>query len=90
MLPLPGRYVTLECETYHAAPSSGHRGGIRVRPVPGQEFSPDLNVECSKGFREAYPVGTKFLLRVKVTDREGGRPFLYSHHSWQPKLVSVS
>ncbi len=30
-----------------------------------------------------YPVGTRFKVKVKLTDREGGGEFLYSHHSWK-------
>jgi hypothetical protein len=85
----PGPYFDVVVETYLAPPTSGHRGGIRVRPIAGQQFPRTMNVECSKAVREAHPVGSRFRLRVKLTDREGGGEFLWSHHSWPFVLVSA-
>ena len=60
---------------------------IRARPVEGQGFSTDLRVECSKGMREHHPIGTKFLVQCKITDREGA-PFLYRHYRWDYKVLT--
>ena len=60
---------------------------IRARPVPGQGFSPGLNVECSSTMRESYPVGTLMIIKVKITDREG-TPYLYTRYSWDYKVVT--
>lgn len=37
--------------------------------------------------RKAYPIGTKFRIYAKETDREGGKPFLYSHFDWPFEVV---
>lgn len=61
---------------------------MHVRPIPGQVFAPTLFVECSKRLMDPkrYPVGTKFKLQAKLTDREGGTPFLYAYHG-NPDVV---
>jgi hypothetical protein len=58
------------------------RGVVRIRPMPGQAYSPYLSVACSSRLRDTslYPVGTCFLLSAKLTDRQGGTPFLYAWH----------
>jgi len=37
--------------------------------------------ECPKAMR-SYPIGTTFQIKAKITDREGGTPFIYTHYSW--------
>ena len=37
--------------------------------------------------RKLYPVGTKFRIHAKETNREGGKPFLYSHFDWPFEVV---
>ncbi|MEC5159309.1 hypothetical protein ACFDR9_000809 [Janthinobacterium sp. CG_23.3] len=55
---------------------------VRIRPVPGQAFSPALTVQCARRLSDTslYPLGTTFLLAAKLTDRLGGTPFLYAYH----------
>jgi len=57
-------------------------GKPRIRPVSGQAFATDMQVQCSRRLldTERYPVGTRFLLSVRITDRQGGAPFLYAWH----------
>lgn len=57
-------------------------GKVEIRPLPGQAFSPALPVQCSRRLRDVqqYPVGSKFLLFAKLTDRLGGPQFLYAWH----------
>ncbi|WP_137173412.1 hypothetical protein [Massilia sp. HP4] len=57
-------------------------GKPRIRPVSGQAFATDMRVQCSRSLldTERYPVGTRFLLSVRITDRQGGAPFLYAWH----------
>ena len=61
---------------------------VQIRPVPGQAFSPALSVQCSRRLSDVglYPLGTKFLLFAKLTDRLGGTPFLYAYHG-DPDVV---
>ena len=55
-------------------------GTVKIRPIPGQAYSPALAVQCSRRLVDSYPLGTKFLLSAKLTDRLGGTPFLYAYH----------
>ena len=80
-------YHQIVVETFYG-PSRGDKGDIRVRPVKGQFYSPSLVVECSKSFRDQHPVGTKFLMSVKLCTNQEGTEFLYSHHSWPVSVVT--
>jgi len=44
-------------------------------------------VECSKKMRMAHPIGTYFEIQAKVTDREGGNPFVYTSAQWEYRVV---
>lgn len=79
-------YEQVVVETYHG-PSRGHHGSIRARPLAGQGYPTSMKVECSKAMRESHPVGTKFRIYAKETDREGGTPFLYSGPKWPYEIV---
>lgn len=61
---------------------------IRACPLPGQGVSPAMRVECSARMREGHPVGTKFKILAKVTNRLGGKDFLYCHYSWDYEVVT--
>jgi hypothetical protein len=63
-------------------------GAVRIRPMPGQAYSPALSVHCSRRLADTgiHPVGTRFLLFAKLTDRLGGTPFLYACHG-DPDVV---
>ena len=82
-------YRQVVIETYRNAgePTSAR---IRARPIPGQGLSTDMKVECSREMREKYPVGTKILIDAKITDREGGTPFLYAHYAATYEVISDS
>lgn len=81
-----GYYRRVAIETYpnygEPSPSS-----IRARPLPGQGFSTEMKVECSKRMRFAHPVGTVFIVQAQVTDREDGTPFLYTSWQWKYEVV---
>jgi hypothetical protein len=55
-------------------------GSVRVRPMVGQAYHPLLRVQCARAFVTDYPVGTRFLVQAKLTDRLGGTPYLYVYH----------
>lgn len=81
-------YITVTIETYeNRGEPAAER--IRARPVAGQGLPTTMKVECSARMRNAYPVGTGFRIQAKVTDREGGTKFLYTHYSW-PYVVEPS
>lgn len=68
------RHVAVESRDIH--------GKVEIRPVPGQAFSPELAVQCSRRLADLqrYPLGSRFLLFAKLTDRLGGAPYLYAWH----------
>jgi len=57
-------------------------GQPHIRPVSGQAFSSAMRVHCSRQLLDLarYPLGTRFLLSAKITDRLGGEPYLYAWH----------
>lgn len=75
-------YRWIEVESFIPADTSGRHGLVHIRPVEGQGLSTDLFVECSKELSRNYAVGTRFRIRAKLTDKEGGREFLYSYFGW--------
>jgi hypothetical protein len=80
-------YQWIIVESYTPASTAGLHGPVHVRPVAGQGYSTALQVECSKSLVEDFPVGTRFRLRVKLTDREGGGEYLYSYWGWKFEIV---
>jgi hypothetical protein len=76
-------YEWIVVESYETADTSGLHGPVHIRPVAGQGYATTLHVECSKSLSENYPVGTRFRLRVKLTDRGGGGEYLYSSWQWR-------
>lgn len=81
-------YRMIIVESYRATRTGGLQGDVHVRPVAGQGLPTDLHVECSRSLRRNYPVGTKFRIKAKLTDREGGGEYLYSHHGWKYDVVA--
>jgi hypothetical protein len=77
----PYRWIVVE--SYYPDNTSGLHGPIHIRPVEGQGYSTSLHVECSKSLSYSYPVGTRFRIRAKLTDREGSGDFLYSYFGWR-------
>jgi hypothetical protein len=64
---------------------------VQIRPIAGQAFSTTLSVQCARRLRDPgrYPVGTRFLLTAKLTDRQGGTPFLYAYHGDADVVLSA-
>ena len=81
-------YLEVVVESYRAPATAGLHGSIHVRPIPGQVFSPSLRVQCSKNLSRDYPVGTKFRIRVKLTDKEARGEFLYSSYRWPVEVLA--
>lgn len=82
-----GTYQYIIAESYIPAERSGLHGLVHIRPTANQAFSQDIHIECSKRLMTEYPVGTKFRIRVKLTNREGGKPFLYSYFGWPVEVL---
>ncbi|TKW60772.1 MAG: hypothetical protein DI628_07725 [Blastochloris viridis] len=72
-------YSTVIVESYKPQNTSGLHGEVHIRPVAGQDLPTTLHVSCSRELKSAsYPVGTKFRIQAKLTDREEGGEYLYS------------
>lgn len=81
-------YRTIAIETYSGRSTTSSEG-VRARPLAGQKLDTSMNVECSSKMRKGYPVGTKFLIQAKITCKEGGTPFLYSHYNQPYKVITA-
>lgn len=82
------QYQYVLVESYRPSSTSGLHGDVHIRPSAGQGFPTSLHVECSKDLVRNYPVGTKFKIRAKLTDRLGSGDFLYSYFGWKYEVVS--
>ncbi|WP_447885238.1 hypothetical protein [Serratia fonticola] len=82
-------YRWLKVESYIVNSTSGKRGKIHIRPLPGQWADTHLAVECSKKLSDTknYPVGSQFEIWAKLTDREEGGEYIYSSFRWEFKLI---
>lgn len=81
-------YRMVVVESFEPSVTSGLHGGRHIRPVKGQPGLPDtLHVECSKELSKNYKVGTKFKIKAKLTDREGGGEYLYSYFGWKYEVL---
>ncbi len=80
-------YEMVLVESFIPNDPSGKHGKVHIRPVAGGKYSPELAVECSKKLSRDYPIGTKFMLQAKLTDREGGGEYLYSSYRRKFEVV---
>lgn len=79
----PLEYSEIIVESYHPKSRPGLRGEVHIRPLPNQyPFDTELHVACSKKLSNDYPIGTKFKIRAKLTQREDGGFYIYSNPSW--------
>jgi hypothetical protein len=81
-------YRSVIVESYRPASTSGLHGEVHIRPVEGQGYPTNLHVRCPKALSCNYPVGTRFRITAKLTDRKGGGEFLHSHHNWPYEVLS--
>ena len=65
-------------------------GRLRIRPMAGQAYATSMRVQCARALADpaVYPAGTRFLIRAKLTDRNGGAPFLYAWHGDPVRVLS--
>jgi len=78
-------YDYIIVESFITKDTTGRHGLIHIRPIPGQEpFMTNMFVECSKELtnEHVYSIGTKFRIKAKITNKEGGTPYIYSHYTW--------
>lgn len=82
-----GSYKRYLIETFWSVSEQSEKK-IRARPVTGQDLPTNMRVECSSSMRRSHPPGTKFIIQAKITNREGGAPFLYTSFKWPYKVVT--
>jgi len=84
-----GKYQLVIVESYEPPSTAGLHGPVHIRPVAGQGFPTDLHVECSKELSDLrkHKLGTRFRIKAKLTDREGGGEFLYSYFGWPVEVI---
>lgn len=77
-------YVYIVAESYRDEAS----GRIHIRPAPNQRFAQSLRI---KGCRDCsqYPIGTRFRLKVKLTDVEGRDDYLYTSWQWPFEILRL-
>lgn len=75
-------YLEVVLESFLREHKSGHRDAIGIRPARGQLYPQSMEVECSRHMinPERYPLGSLFLARVCVKQKQNDRPHLYSYH----------
>ena len=84
-----GDYQYIIVESFCPVDTAGRHGLVHIRPLPNQEpFNQDMFVACSRSLSSDYPVGTQFKIKAKLTDRDGGTPYIYSHYSWEFKVAN--
>lgn len=81
-------YQMVEVESYRPPSTSGLHGDVHIRPCPGQGYPVTMHVGCAKKLSRDYPVGTRFRIKAKLTDREGGGEYLYSYPGWKYEVLS--
>jgi hypothetical protein len=81
-------YIRVVVETYYES-GSGLHGDIHVRPIAGEQPPRSLRVRFPKALRHAHPVGTRFLVYAKLTDKEGGNDFVHTNHAWDVEVLGL-
>jgi len=83
-------YHYIVVESFEPDSTSGLHGPVHIRAAAGQMFDQSLHVRCPKIMSDTsrYPLGTRFRLRVKLTDKEGSRDFLSAPHAWGYEVLS--
>ncbi len=98
---LDQNYYQLWFHSFKPANTSGHRDPIQLKLVEGQKLPPEIDdecrarsinpfellTECSKKLFYDFPLGTRFLLKAKLTDREEKGMFFYTSYRWKPFMV---
>ena len=83
-------YRKVIVESYSPDSTSGLHGEVHIKPLKNQGYSQNIHVQCSKKLSDTkqYPIGTKFRIKAKLTDRLGGGEFLYSSYQWPFEVLN--
>jgi len=78
-------HVVVETFLNKGEPSTAKR---RVRALEGQGIAPNIRVQCSRGMREEFRLGQRFLLEVNWLNRETSDAFLSANYRDKPQPLS--
>lgn len=78
-------FIVVETFLNPGEPSSSK---IRVRAVAGQGIAADVRVQCSKGMREEFRLGQRFLLEVNWCKPDAAKDFLTANFRDKPHPLS--
>ena len=95
---LDQNYYKLWFESFYLNNKSGHRSEVQLKLIPAQDLPSEITnecysrsvdpynllTECNKKLFTDYSIGTKFLLKAKLTDRDGEGLFFYNYYGWRP------
>jgi hypothetical protein len=81
-------YFMIVVETYLES-GPGLHGDLHVRPIEGQALPHDLRVRFPKALRRAHPLGTRFLVFAKLSDKQGGNDFVHTNHAWDVEVLGM-
>jgi len=83
-------YIYIVVESYKPKLTSGLHGDVHIRPIKGQIFPQSLHVRCSKKMSDTklHALGTKFRIKVVLTNREGMGEFLHSDYRWPYEVIN--
>ena len=79
-------------ETYRHVVVESYRhksGGIHIRTIARQPYPQRLRVLGSPALGRDYPLGTRFRIKVKLTDREGRNDYLYTSWQWTFEVLQL-
>lgn len=80
-------YRTVVVESFRAS-LPGHTYTVHIRPLADEGYPAGMLVECPRAMIRDYPVGTRFRIKAKLTDREGGGAYLYTSYRWTFDVLS--
>lgn len=81
-------YTYIIVESYVETATSGLHGNVHIRPIEGQGYPTTLRVQCSNKLKTDFKIGTRFRIKVRTSDRDGGGEFLTSYHGWKFEVLS--
>ena len=78
-------HIVVETFLNKGEPSTAKR---RVRALDGQGIALNIRVQCSRGMREEFRLGQRFLLEVNWLNRETSDAFLSANYRDKPHPLS--
>jgi hypothetical protein len=94
---LPQNYYQLWFESFVLDRVSGHKSRVQLKLSENQKIPEEIEGECeTRGINPyemvlecnrklfTYPIGTRFYINAKLTDRDSGGMYFYTYYRWKP------